>query len=98
MTREIESLKDADEDAGEVNRRHLLRSFWKSAGGFWGRETRVSWILSGTLVLIVFLNLAASYGMNVWHRIIFDALQIQDSDMSCCWRCFTCRFSREASC
>jgi putative ATP-binding cassette transporter len=78
VTRKIEAL--SDEDAGELNRRYLLRTFWKSAGGFWGRRTRVSWILSGILLLIVFLNLAASYGMNLWHRIVFDALQNRDSD------------------
>ena len=63
MTRKIEA-PEPDEDAGGLNRRHLLRAFWKSAGGFWGRETQVSWTLSGTLLLIVLLNLAASYGMN----------------------------------
>jgi putative ATP-binding cassette transporter len=40
----------------------------------------MSWVLSGTLLLIVLLNLAASYGMNLWHRVIFDALQTRDSD------------------
>ena len=79
MTRKIEA-PEPDEDAGGLNRRHLLRAFWKSAGGFWGRETQVSWTLSGTLLLIVLLNLAASYGMNAWHRITFDALQSRDSD------------------
>ena len=40
----------------------------------------MSWLLSGALLLIVLLNLAASYGMNVWTRLIFDALQASDSD------------------
>src|SRR5262249_40560110 len=80
VTRKIQSPKELDQSAGEITRRHLLRSFWKSASGFWGRETPVSWILSVALLLITFLNVAASYGMNVWHRIVFDALQIQNSD------------------
>ena len=40
----------------------------------------MSWVLSGILLLIVFLNLAASYGMNLWLRVIFDALQTRDSN------------------
>jgi vitamin B12/bleomycin/antimicrobial peptide transport system ATP-binding/permease protein len=59
----------------------MLQSFWKSARGFWGRAgRRVSWILSGTILAIVLLNLIASYGMNVWYRVIFDALQTRDAD------------------
>jgi vitamin B12/bleomycin/antimicrobial peptide transport system ATP-binding/permease protein len=59
---------------------HLLRRFWENATGFWGkRGTRLSWALSGVLLLAILLNLAASYGMNVWTRGIFDALQEKDS-------------------
>src|SRR5262249_23960313 len=68
-------------DAGELKSRDLLRRFWNSAAGFWGHYgTPISWLLSGALLLIILLNLAASYGMNVWHRVIFDALQASDSD------------------
>ena len=59
---------------------HLLRRFWENATGFWGkRGTRLSWVLSGILLLTILLNLATSYGMNVWTRGIFDALQEKDS-------------------
>jgi putative ATP-binding cassette transporter len=69
------------ENAVEFERRSLLRSFWHGAVGFWGaRGTRVSWLLSGILLLIVLLTIAASYGMNVWHRVIFDALQTRNSE------------------
>src|SRR5262245_4739447 len=69
------------EPAAELERRSLLRSFWQDSGGFWGRRgTRMSWVLSGALLLIILLNLAASYGMNTWHRVIFDALQARDSN------------------
>jgi putative ATP-binding cassette transporter len=74
------SSQQRDEDADES--RSLLRSFWKNASGFWGpRGARASWALSGILLLIALLNLAASYGMNVWHRGIFDALQARNSDV-----------------
>jgi putative ATP-binding cassette transporter len=64
----------------ELKRRYLLRRFWKSAAGFWGkRGERWSWVLSGALLLIILLNLATSYGMNLWNREIFDALEKRDS-------------------
>jgi putative ATP-binding cassette transporter len=67
-------------DAAGSESRSPLCSFWRSAAGFWGRRgTWAAWVLSGILSLIVLLNLAASYGMNVWHRGIFDALQARDS-------------------
>lgn len=75
------SLEGSGHDAGEPARRYLLRSFWQSARGFWGpRGTRLAWLLSAVLLLIILLNLGASYGMNVWHRVIFDALQAKDGD------------------
>ena len=60
---------------------HPLRGFWRLAGGFWGRGgPRASWLFSSALLLVVVLGLAASYGMNVWYRFIFDALQGRESD------------------
>ena len=77
---EEDVLAEPGEDAGELKRRYLLRRFWKGAAGFWGRRgTRLSWVLSGGLLIIVLLNLATSYGMNVWNRGIFDALEKRDS-------------------
>src|SRR6516225_9858422 len=68
------------EDAVDLKTRSLLRSFWQSAAGFWGaRGTPASLVLSGILLLIVLVSLVASYGMNVWNRIIFDALEKRDS-------------------
>src|SRR5262249_38396786 len=69
-------LRRPSRETGKLESRDLLRRFWNSAAGFWAP---VSWFLSGALLLIVLLNLAASYGMNVWHRVIFDALQASDS-------------------
>src|SRR5262245_28741592 len=73
------SVEQAGGDAGGLERRDLLRRFWTSAACFWG-QCGTSWFLCGALLFIVLLNLAASYGMNVWHRVIFDALQASDSD------------------
>ena len=82
MTEETSTFaaKAAAEDAVDLERRSLLRGFWQGAAGFWGaRGTSASWALSGVLLLVVLLTIAASYGMNVWHRVIFDALQTRDS-------------------
>ena len=35
-------------------------------------------MLSGAILLTILLNLAAAYGMNVWNRAIFDALEKRD--------------------
>ena len=83
-SREVEEKlkvsEQSDVDTGEFKRHRLLRRFWKSAAGFWGkREERLSWVLSGALLLIILLNLATSYGMNLWNREIFDALEKRDS-------------------
>src|SRR5215475_11507044 len=74
------ALEGSGEDAVELRTRSLLRSFLQCAAGFWrDHGTRVSWVLSAILLLIVLVSLAASYYMNRWHRVIFDALQTRDS-------------------
>ena len=57
-------------------RRYLVRRFLASASGFWGRHgNATAWLLSGALALVVVLNLGTAYGMNLWNRAIFDALE-----------------------
>ena len=69
----------ADEASNRLRRRLLLGRFWRSARGFWGPHgDRLAWLLTGTILLTVLLYLAASYGMNVWNRAIFDALERRD--------------------
>jgi putative ATP-binding cassette transporter len=71
-----EDNADQGPDAEDLRRRYLVRRFWKSARGFWGRRgPRSAWPLSGALLLIIILNLITLYGMNVWNRGIFDALE-----------------------
>ncbi len=67
------------EEAASVRRRALLRRFWHSASRYWRKGGgRLAWVLTGSLLLVVLLNLAAAYGMNVWNRAIFDALEKHD--------------------
>src|SRR5499426_882808 len=69
-----------DEDSKRLRRRLLLRFFWRSALGFWGRcGERLSWLLTGSLLLTILMYLAAAYGMNVWNRYVFDALERRDA-------------------
>src|SRR5215470_16681694 len=77
----IVDLDPNDEDSDKVKRRLLVRRFWQSALGFWSRARgeRRAWVLTGLLLVLIFLNLAASFGMNIWNREIFDALEKRDS-------------------
>ena len=77
-----ETVVSLDPESGlsnRVRRRLLLRRFWQSALGFWGAGGLRAWILSGVILLLVLLSLAASYAMNLWNRAIFDALEQRDS-------------------
>lgn len=64
----------------EARRRFLLRRFWAAASGFWGRAGGwIAWTLTGGLAATVLLTLAVQYGINVWNRTFFDALERKDS-------------------
>ena len=75
-----------------------VRGFWRLARGFWARGgPPLSRMFSVALLLMVVLGLAASYGMNVWNRAIFDALEKPGRPARCC-RCRSsiCRCWRRA--
>jgi len=72
--------EDSAEEYERLKRGYLLRRFWQTARGFWtGQRRAVAWSLTAGLLLVVLLNIAASYGMNRWNRAIFDALQNKDA-------------------
>jgi len=76
----VVSLDPESGISDQLRRRLLLRRFWQGAKGFWGAAGgRRSWLLSGAILLLILLNLAASYGMNIWNRAIFDALEKRDA-------------------
>jgi putative ATP-binding cassette transporter len=76
----IVDLDPHGDNTQKLRRRLLLQRFWQSAGGFWrGRGSRVSWMLTAAILGTIVLNLAASFGMNVWNRAIFDALEKHDA-------------------
>jgi vitamin B12/bleomycin/antimicrobial peptide transport system ATP-binding/permease protein len=77
---ELEEDTASDTDVESRKRRYLLKRFWLSARGFWGRAGgRLAWALPCTLIFIIVLNVAVQYGINVWNRAIFDGLEKHDS-------------------
>src|SRR5262249_19037170 len=76
----IEALEEAGDDMEDLRRRYMLKRFWQTARRFWtDRPLHVAWALSAALLLIILLNVGASYAMNLWHRSIFDALEKRDA-------------------
>ena len=68
------------EEAEQVRKRYLLERFWISGRGFWGkRGDRIAWIASVGLLLLIIFNVAVQFGINVWNREIFDAIEKRDS-------------------
>src|SRR5437870_1872896 len=68
--------EESQEETERLRRGYLLRRFWRAARAFWsGRRRAVAWGLTAGLLLVVLLNITASYGMNLWNRAMFDALQ-----------------------
>jgi vitamin B12/bleomycin/antimicrobial peptide transport system ATP-binding/permease protein len=76
----IVDLDPDDTRSQKLRRKLLLRRFWQSALGFWrGADRRASWPLTIAILLTILLNLAVSYGINVWNRSIFDGLEKHDA-------------------
>ncbi|MGB8058855.1 MAG: ABC transporter ATP-binding protein/permease, partial [Pseudolabrys sp.] len=68
------------EEADQARNRYLLERFWVSGRGFWGKSgDRIAWIASVGLLLLIIFNVAVQYGINVWNREIFDAIEKRDS-------------------
>jgi len=68
------------EDAEQARKDYLLIRFWISAKGFWGTSgDRLAWIFSIGLVILIVTNVGFQYGINVWNRAIFDAIEKRDS-------------------
>jgi vitamin B12/bleomycin/antimicrobial peptide transport system ATP-binding/permease protein len=68
------------EEAGEARKKYLLTRFWISARGYWGGDgDRLAWPLSVALLVLILVNVGFQYGINVWNRAIFDALEKHDA-------------------
>ncbi|BAM86268.1 putative ABC transporter [Bradyrhizobium oligotrophicum S58] len=68
------------EEAEQLRKRYLLTRFWISARGYWGRSgDRLAWPFTIGLLLLIVATVAFQYGINVWNRSIFDAIEKRDS-------------------
>lgn len=68
------------EQAEQARKDYLLTRFWISARGFWGRNgDRLAWLYSIGLVVLIVLTVGFQYGINVWNRAIFDAIEKRDA-------------------
>ena len=78
-TATVDVVATADQE--KLRKKYLLRRFWHTARGFWSRHRgdRLAWLLTASLVILILVNLGAMYGINLWNRAIFDALEKRDS-------------------
>src|ERR1700704_4971298 len=68
------------EEAEQARKDYLLTRFWISARGFWGKAgDRLAWVFSIGLLILIVGNVGFQYGINVWNRAIFDAIEKRDS-------------------
>src|SRR6478736_6158045 len=68
------------EEAEQARRDYLLTRFWISARGYWGRGgDRLAWLFTIGLLMLIVANVGFQYGINVWNRAIFDAIEKRES-------------------
>jgi putative ATP-binding cassette transporter len=68
------------EEVEEARRDYLLTRFWISARGYWGSNGgRLAWAFTIGLAVLIVANVGFQYGINVWNRAIFDAIEKRDS-------------------
>jgi putative ATP-binding cassette transporter len=68
------------EQVEEARKDYLLTRFWISARGFWGKAgDKLAWAFSIGLLVMIIANVAFQYGINVWNRAIFDAIEKRDA-------------------
>jgi putative ATP-binding cassette transporter len=72
--------KLSPEEAEQVRKDYLLTRFWISARGYWGKNgDRLAWLFTIALLLLIVANVGFQYGINVWNRAIFDAIEKRES-------------------
>lgn len=68
------------EEAEQARKEYLLTRFWLSARGYWGRKgDRLAWPFSIGLLLLIVGTVSFQYGINVWNRSTFDAIEKRDA-------------------
>jgi putative ATP-binding cassette transporter len=74
-------LADLSPDEAErARKQYLLKRFWITARGYWGPNGgRLAWIASMALLVLIVATVTVQYGINVWNRRIFDAIEKRDA-------------------
>lgn len=68
------------EQIEQARKDYLLTRFWISARGFWGKAGgKFAWAFSIGLLVMIVASVAFQYGINVWNRSIFDAIEKRDA-------------------
>ncbi|UDL87343.1 ABC transporter ATP-binding protein/permease [Mesorhizobium sp. PAMC28654] len=68
------------EETEQARKKYLLRRFWISGRGYWGRHgDKLGWPLTIGLLILIGVNVGFQYGINVWNRAIFDAIEKRDA-------------------
>ncbi|WP_315778178.1 MULTISPECIES: ABC transporter ATP-binding protein/permease [unclassified Bradyrhizobium] len=68
------------EEAEQLRKRYLLTRFWISARGYWGKSgDGLAWAFTLGLLFLIVATVGFQYGINVWNRSIFDAIEKRDS-------------------
>ena len=68
------------EQAEQARKEYLLTRFWISARSYWGpKGDRLAWPFSIGLLCLIVGTVAFQYGINVWNRSIFDAIEKRDT-------------------
>jgi vitamin B12/bleomycin/antimicrobial peptide transport system ATP-binding/permease protein len=68
------------EEAEEARKSYLLTRFWISSRGYWGHKgDRLAIPLSAGLLVLIVGTVGFQYGINVWNRSIFDAIEKRET-------------------
>jgi len=60
-----------------------LKRFWRTAREYWKPgSSRFAWPLTVSMSVVVLASLAITYGLNLWNRHFFDALQAKDTGVA----------------
>jgi putative ATP-binding cassette transporter len=67
-------------EAEQARKKYLLRRFWISGRAYWSRHgDKLAWPLTIGLLVLIGVNVGFQYGINVWNRAIFDAIEKRDA-------------------
>lgn len=73
-------LELTPEAAEQARKEYLLTRFWISARGYWGSKgDRLALPFTMGLFLLICGTVGIQYGINIWNRSIFDAIEKRDS-------------------